>query len=119
LFAYYFAPRIFCGRSGAPSPRRATNKKRYVAPDSDSDSDSLSGGQGFSDSGSGSFRGGWVIWIRIRVRFINQTKFRPLQKMGCLYNDKDGVTLFTPMQTFYLKFLVERRRLTPAAPNTD
>jgi hypothetical protein len=36
-------------------------EKRHVVPDSDSDS--LLWGRGFSDSGSGSFRGGWVIFI--------------------------------------------------------
>ena len=47
-------------------PRHATNRKRHV--DLDSDSGSFSGGRGFSDSDSGSVIGGWVIWIRIRVR---------------------------------------------------
>jgi hypothetical protein len=46
--------------------RRATNRKRHVAPDLDSDS--LLWGRSFSDSGSDLLFGGWVIWIRIQVR---------------------------------------------------
>jgi hypothetical protein len=53
-----------------------TNGQRHVTPDSNS---VASWGRGFSDSGPGSFRSGWVIWIWIRVRLGTQIEFRPLE----------------------------------------
>jgi hypothetical protein len=75
---------MLLGRSGTPSPRHQQKMPRGPGFEF-----------GFAFVGAGlfgfgfgfvSFRG-WVIWIRIRVRFRNQPEFRPAARNFCIVSE--------------------------------